>query len=60
MRISKLERRKEMTCSGLMLPFAVEGATYLLLTTSAVLVLRETTLFDQVATVNFHFPLHFR
>ena len=37
--------------NGLMLPFAVEGATYLLLTTSAVLVLRETTLFDQVATM---------
>ena len=40
-----------MKGSGLVLPTFAEGRKYLLLTTSAVLVLKESTVFDQIATV---------
>lgn len=40
-----------MNGSGLVLPTFAEGAKYLLLTTSAVLVLKESTVFDQILTV---------
>lgn len=47
----KVETGKRVKGSGLVLPTFAEGRKYLLLTTSAVLVLKESTVFDQIATV---------